>query len=256
MLVQSSTLKHNSILHLISKLCLRLITKRMWHIDQPNASLRAGNLQCDINLESPQVGLQNTTAYQQRLSHNQFVQMKMGLEKEFVAEAYHRGDDLITLYSSHSQRQATPQLYWRMLEHREATGIETIISLQTDLLDSRCPIRTSTKLVNTLAARALTEEGQWEPAHSVLNAKAILVQLSSSISYLEIVHPTDLMNTLVQDYSETSITWEHTVLDLQLEKGVIRRARLQSWWLHNDSGLELTKELIDRFSQSTPPLTT
>ena len=256
MLEQSSAFKHNSLLHLLSKLRLRSMTKRMWHIDKPKASLRAGNLQFDVNLESPQVGLQNTTAYQQKLSHNQFIQLKMGLEKESVAEVYHRGDDLIALYHSDSQRQATPQLYWRMLEHRGAMGIETIISLQTDLLDSRCPIHTSTKMANTLTAKALTQEGQWEPPHSVLNAKAILVQLSSSISYLEIVHPTDLMNTLVQDGTEAAIAWEHTVLDLQLEKGVIRRARLQSWWLHDDSELELTNELIDRFSESTPPLTT
>ena len=227
----------------------------MWQIDQPIASLLAGNLQCDIDLTSPQSGLQNTSAYQKLMEHNQFVQLNMGIDEEAIVEAYHRGNDLIALYSNHPQREATPQLYWRILQRNNAAGIETIISLQTDLLDSHCPIQTTTSLTGILNAKVLSEDNQWVAAEQSSAAKAFHVQLSPVISYLEIVHPTDRMHTTI-NCNEDSIGWEHTVLDLQLEKGVIRRARLQSWWIQNDAQQSLASELVDAFIASAPPLTT
>ncbi|MBA62746.1 MAG: hypothetical protein CMJ76_10325 [Planctomycetaceae bacterium] len=227
----------------------------MWQLEQSIASLRADNLQCDIELASPQSGLQNTSAYQHVISQNQFVRLDMGIEQETVAEAYHRGSDLIALYASQPQREATPQLYWRALEHTNAAGIETIISLQTDLLDSRCPIHTATDLSGVLNAKALTVDDQWIAAEQASDVIALHVQLNASIGYLEIVHPTDLMNTLIKNNGD-SIVWEHTVLDLQLEKGVIRRARLQSWWIQDDAEHTLANELVNAFIRSAPPLTT
>ena len=227
----------------------------MWHIEQPNASLRARNLQCEIELTSPQNGLQNTFAYQEVLAANQFIQLNLGLNKETVTEAYQRGNDLIALYSSQQQRKATPQLYWRSLEQENAAGIETIISLQTDLLASRCPIHSVTKLNDTLAAQALTSTQKWVDVEEAKEVRAILVQLSPALTYLEIVHPTDPMDTKIQR-DGASLSWEHIVLDLRLEKGVIRRARLQSWWIQNDSEQSLANRLVDSFVASAPPLTT
>ena len=63
------------------------------------------------------------------------------------------------------------------------------------------------------------------------------------------------MNTLIKNNGD-SIVWEHTVLDLQLEKGVIRRARLQSWWIQDDAEHTLANELVNAFIRSAPPLTT
>ena len=60
----------------------------MWHIEQSNASLRASNLQCEVELTSPQNGLQNTFAYQEVLTANQFIQLNLGLNKETITEAY------------------------------------------------------------------------------------------------------------------------------------------------------------------------
>ena len=227
----------------------------MWQIEQSNASLRASNLQCEIELTSPQNGLQNTLAYQEGLATNQFIQLNLGLDKETVTEAYQRGNDLIALYSSQHQREATPHLYWRSLEQENAVGIETIISLQTDLLASRCPIHSVTKLNNTLDAQALTSNQKWVDVKEAKEFRAILVQLSPALTYLEIVHPTDRMDTNMQR-DDTSIRWEHVVLDLQLEKGVIRRARLQSWWIQNDSEQALANKLVASFIASAPPLTT
>ena len=181
--------------------------------------------------------------------------MNLGLNKETITEAYPRGNDLIALYSSQHQREATPQLYWRSLEQENAAGIETIISLQTDLLASRCPIHSVTKLNDTLAAQALTSTQKWVDVEEAKEVRAILVQLSPALTYLEIVHPTDPMDTKIQR-DGASLSWEHIVLDLRLEKGVIRRARLQSWWIQNDSEQSLANRLVDSFIASAPPLTT
>ena len=227
----------------------------MWLLESSHASLEQSNLHCELELTQPQKGLRNTTAYQHPLAHSSFVQLHMGLGEETIQEAYQRGNDLIVQYQSTEQRNATPQLYWRTSDRENAVGIETIVSLQTDLLDCRCPIQTSTSIAATLSVYILRDGQQWEKVDGAECSHALLVQLTPTLTYLEAVHPTDHTTTSIR-FDDQTATWEHCLLNLPLEKGVIRRARMQSWWIQHDDGKTLANEIVQAFQQSTPPLTT
>ncbi len=235
----------------------------MWLIESSHASLDLSNLHCELELTQPQKGLLNTTAYQHSLAHSSFVQLHMGLDmgldmrlgEESIQEAYQRGNDLIVQYQSTEQRNATPQLYWRTSHRENAVGIEIIVSLQTDQLDCRCPIRTSTSIASPLPVYTLRDSQQWKKTDGGECSHALLVQLTPTLTYLEVVHPTDHTTTSIRLDDQTT-TWEHCLLNLPLEKGVIRRARMQSWWIQHDDSETLANEIVQAFHQSTPPLTT
>ena len=77
-----------------------------------------------------------------------------------------------------------------------------------------------------------------------------LGSLATEIEYLEIVHPTDFCSSTIKN---NSTEWQ--IIDHRLEKGVIRRARMQAWWIRGDNVLNTANALYDEFSSSEPPLT-
>ena len=225
----------------------------MWQLEQASASLSHNSLQCLLNLESPAAGLQEVIAHQAVIANDSYARLDLGLTTESITEAYQRGADLIATYAATQDRPATPQLYWRVQQVEHAVGIETIISLQTDQLDSRCPIRSSGSTSNRVLLQ--NDQRKWIPPEDGASATALLVEVAPGLSYLEIVHPTDLMASSIQ-LNDGQTHWQHTVLDLQLEKGVIRRARLQSWWIQYDNAQAIATDIIQQFVNSAPPLTT
>lgn len=229
----------------------------MWTLEKSKAFLTADNLQCSVDLSSPQAGIREVTAHQHRCSEATFSLLKMGLESEVLTESYQRGKDLITSYASNDQRPASPQIYRRSQEYSQAIGLETIVSLQTDLLASRCPIHSVTEISHYQSSMIRNSENHWQTAEPLETPQALLVEFVDELYYLEIAHPTDVTSS---SYSQTQgkIQWQHTLLDLQLEKGVIRRARLQSWWIKaaEEGARSVADTLIENFINSPPPLTT
>ncbi len=229
----------------------------MWTLEQPKAFLTTDTLQCSVDLSSPQTGIRAVTAHQHGCSEANFSLLKMGLESEVLTESYQRGNDLITSYASNDQRPASPQVYRRVQEHPQAIGLETIVSLQTDLLASRCPIHSVTEISHFQSAMMRSSENHWQTAEPLESPQALLVEIVDELYYLEIAHPTDVTGS---SFSQTpdKIQWQHTLLDLQLEKGVIRRARLQSWWIKatEEDARSVADTLIENFIVSPPPLTT
>jgi hypothetical protein len=58
------------------------------------------------------------------------------------------------------------------------------------------------------------------------------------------------------DCSGESTRWEFLLLDQEIEKGVIRRARIQGWWCSEPLTRDAASELITILANSPLPLTT
>ena len=155
---------------------------------------------------------------------------------ELSPAPYIRGCDLIANYDGAEHTNLSSQLYWRALHHPACFGVEVIVSVQTSLLDYRqeFTVQSSglTDVVHLADSAVLAAFGN-EPGH-----------------YLEMVHPTDFCSTTV---TENSTNWR--ILNQRLEKGVIRRARMQAWGITSEQPQSTAEALQRSFADSEPPLT-
>jgi hypothetical protein len=110
-----------------------------------------------------------------------------------------------------------------------------------------------------LEARAFAEcnANQWLNAADSPTNLVVLRHDLLGISYAEIVHPSDLDSlqlVLRQDgrAGAKSVLFQKP----QLEKGVIRRARICGWFLPAENDLAVAVELARQFIEEPFPLTT
>ena len=121
---------------------------RLWRVDGYQAQLHSSNLACAIDVQQLQHGLQQLRLHGQMLSH--FCLLKLSLPDlvdpipdQAIDEVYVRGNDLIASYLPVSPSQYAPQVYWRAQTSGSCHGVEIMISMQTDTLESRPLIQSS-----------------------------------------------------------------------------------------------------------------
>ena len=200
-----------------------------------------------------------------------------GDSKKAVAETvetYCRGRDLISRYVADSEDPIAREIYWRLVEESDELSdqvfsVETIYSLQTDLLDSAPQPSVPSVFSNAsnrwfLAHDAGTDdeiswsECSWEDACFASGEGggrvACLIGFSEGDTLLQTVYPSDLRGVEINvTGQQTEIHWG--LRSDFLEKGVIRRLRLLTVMGGDDS---TEKDLLDAASQfyrSELPLT-
>ena len=193
-----------------------------------------------------------------------------------LAEAYVRGDDLVFQYEKLPPHNVAPLIYWRAScdESRQATRVEMIVSVQTDLLHSvpQFPIASSVldaelwrcaELMDS-AERAADKFQRIEQRASIApltrdqSPTHLFVFRSAKLglTYAEMVHPSDFVwaRPVVATGEPISVT--SSLFPEHLEKGVIRRGRICGWFLPCENDLAVAVELARQFVDEPLPLTT
>ncbi len=188
-----------------------------------------------------------------------------------LAESYVRGADLFARYAPIPPSNIAPEIYWRAAldSPRDVVRIEFILSLHTDLLDSRPDAVVMTLAQNAsiyhvadltsrraspVTAPFAVHAGQTNKSHSLL----LIRNKGQRFSYAQMAHPMDFVSTALIDCDPTQ-GWHlfHTkLLAERLEKGVIRRTRICGWFLPAENDLALAVELARQFIDEPLPLTT
>ena len=118
----------------------------MWSLSGSVARLETAELQLRFDLRHPHRGLSNVQA---RSAPQTLVAMPFwhlfqvhlpgsDATPSTVLESYVRGSDLVVNYGPTAAGEIQSQVYWRFIQSAfvEATGIEVIVSVQTERLDS------------------------------------------------------------------------------------------------------------------------
>jgi hypothetical protein len=172
---------------------------------------------------------------------------------------------LVATYAPAGAGTVRPQIYWRLFrpEHIEGMGLDLIVSVQTDLLDSDPSMSTASILpVEGLLRLHGPGADQFEPLviddPAPLDAGLLLFRLAGGrLSYVEMVHPSDFCRAGVrtEDAARHTARLSFPLFPGRLEKGVIRRARLRGCFLPREDDRSVAAALYGEFAASTPPLT-
>jgi len=201
-----------------------------------------------------------------------------GLTAEAVTESYVRGRDLIATYAQGLARSVRPQIYWRVTENyadRCALGVELVLSVQSSKLESepRFPVNMTILAGDPAGDPAgdddtgvVADRLRWtaetaDPRLQQLTPTMTMWRVDGAPVWAALMpHPGDNA-AVVSGSNAFSGAYEMSisVFPRSVEKGVIRRSRIQLLLLGGDE----PRETADRFfrtefeawTSSAPPLT-
>jgi hypothetical protein len=184
---------------------------------------------------------------------------------------YVRGSDLVTTYSPRADWPFTTQIYWSAMPIVQAGhvlgSLSLFVSLQTHLLDTWPRLSIGSRLESDEMLLLVADSDDHVKSKSldlgehVLNpsgqACCILQRLAgTALSYAEIMPASDFRQLAIRQAADGTceITWE-LFADF-LEKGVIRRARLQSALVPRENDVVAASALCQAIDHQRLPLTT
>ena len=237
----------------------------MWTIQSTTAHLRSDDLEANINLAFPSQGLADVNLNSINLPLSQTLALQLCKpqtdESEKQLTAYTRDRDLIATYRKQANQANHAEYMWRYMNSsyktQSSVGVEVVATLQTDELYQPAKLTSQTSLTSGDISIYSTA-GTWsdiDASVTTANAIAILCHFNNGASYLEIAHPMDALGISL-DYRVESTRWEFLLLNQEIEKGVIRRARIQGWWCSEHLTRDAASELIALLANSPLPLTT
>jgi hypothetical protein len=191
---------------------------------------------------------------------------------------YVRGNDFVAAFGEGGREHVTPQLYWRAgcIEEFQATSLELIVSVKTDLLDSRPLSRAHTLMSSeatilhaaSLATPRFEVVKQPGQRSSASGGRAVGFDAADSsehlflfrmpehdLSFAQLVHPSDFVAAELGIDHEPPYSLLVTLFPERLEKGVIRRGRVCGFFLPVKNDVEVAAELARRFVSEPLPLT-
>ncbi len=241
-----------------------------WRLSGTTAQLRTEFLEATIDVKRPDLGLGALTSRR----NGRIVQLGTAgilgvgagqLDPSAIKSIDHyvRGDDLIVSCQLTTTPDVDLKIYWRVVNDKtmQATGIEAIVSAQTELLDSQLASTISSQLPS--GEVLIMSTGGKQPFQSLaLNCGdsatdegAVLIRLENDqISFLEMAHPSDDRGVTIKRTSDQLVT-SYPVLTERLEKGVIRLSRLRAMFLPRKNDTSVATKLYAQFAASPPPLT-
>jgi hypothetical protein len=251
-----------------------------WTLDESRAIFRGDGIQLDVTPHEPHCGgtarLKDDGGTQ---ANAHLFQLRWPWRSEVgsdpVAEAYVRQRDLVITYEQRPPRTVRPQTYWRVfpIDAVHGMALEYVLSLQTDRLASepRCQVVSEVLGRPEIALAPVERLGnsaeRWLPVSSQPEAiprvpgqcrPCILFRPNrASWSYLEMLYPGDFTEVQVRSAADSDTAqscW--TLFAEDLEKGVIRRARLRGVFLPRENDEGVAEQLWNDFLQSELPLTT
>jgi hypothetical protein len=255
-----------------------------WSYAPPVARLECGPLAAEVDVERPQLGLQQLSWHAKPLAlqalgvrwETDESSPTQGRDPHWPmrpAEAYVRAGDLVATYLAEPAWPYRPQIYWRadVLDGvpQALASLSLLVSIQTDLLDTRPQLG----VVSHVAAEELVHVAVSERDHAAQSltgtrthvlepgagAHCLVARLpGGETSYVECVPATDFQEARISpadDETNTSKLQWHLFNEF-LEKGVIRRARVHMFFLPQKNDVELAVECYRLLSARPLPLTT
>jgi hypothetical protein len=243
-----------------------------WRIHGYSARLRTPILDARVDLLHPEEGLLEVRVSHVMLSHCRLLQFlpagfTAGIPAEALAEAYVRGDDLIATYLENQAAHVRPQVYWRHLPGGAAlAGVELILSAQTSQLHSlprlwcqaqwnRCeawqlidPRRELYERLDAGETPTSIEAGQG-------TSLVLLRPQQHPLSVATAVHPADFHQAELSPLQRAAgCQLRYWLFPENLEKGVIRRARIRTWFVPRDGDAAAACGLYSSFLSDPLPL--
>lgn len=185
-----------------------------------------------------------------------------------LIDSYNRGNDLIATYAGTEGWPFAPQIYWTV-ESMEIGGVAVhtfsiMLSIQTDRLDTHPEIVVSSRLPTeevlrvSVAGDELLVDSHADGELQIDPLATACCQLwrlpGEELTYAEIMPRSDFRRLSVERASHASSSrWE--LFSEFLEKGVIRRARLQATFLPRDNDVQLAAECCQMIDRRPLPLT-
>ncbi len=215
-----------------------------WNLQQATAQLTLGKFSATLDVARPQQGLYAIQFAGHALANWSCWNVEQtSLGAPF--DVYVRDHDLVATYERTAERPLRVQIYWRALPVMAspvATGLELIVSVQTDLLDLDPRVQLSCCLTNGAA-------------HSADDI-VLFRGRDSATTFVQLVHPGDRSQVRLVPNPAQHGTHIHTTLFAdRLEKGVILRSRLRGYFIERTNDEATAVELAHIFAASEPPLT-
>ena len=225
----------------------------IWQIDNQRARTADGRLVVDFR--------QRALTWNDACGSGQVLQLICGDCAPSLPEAYSRQNELVTRYDGIPADHSAVELRWRYVPQSSATWmLEWLLSMQTERLELpvHCTCRSQWNR-HTIYVRTPTR-GWFRWDGSVLEAgrdqptQAIAVELAEDRFYLEAIWPTDYAGLYVGRLMEYTVAaWR--LAEEHLEKGVIRRMRLQASCLDVPFDADVADATYQAFLDSPVPLT-
>jgi hypothetical protein len=245
-----------------------------WSLNGTLAELQRASLRARIDVTRPDLGLQHIQLNGRDLPGHLLAIRRHAddgaSESSWplpLADAYIRGDDLVATYKPTKDWPYSPQLYWSANPLHAAdnplASLSLQISVETHLLDTWPRITVSSQLACQELLRVEPEAGTTETLHRKqtirpsTRACCVLHRLAEPpISYTEVVPAGDFRELTVQHDARGAYRAEWHLFADFLEKGVIRKARLQSAFLPRENDVPIALAYCAATEQRPLPLTT
>ncbi len=224
-----------------------------WQIDHQRARTADRRLAVDFR--------QRALTWSDECGSGQVLQLICGDCTPSLREAYIRQDELVTRYDGIPADRSGVELRWRYVPGSPtAWTLAWLLSIQTERLDLsvHCTCRSQWDR-HTIYVRTPTR-GWFRWDGSVLEAgrnqptQAIAVELADDRFYLEAIWPTDYAGLYLGRLMEYTVAAWRLAED-HLEKGVIRRMRLQASCLDVPFDADAADAAYEAFLDSPVPLT-
>lgn len=181
---------------------------------------------------------------------------------ETVIESYVRGDDLLVNYAQTPARTARPQIEWTSIHTADVHGVQATIAMYTSLLDSDPTVRTRSvfpagSLVQPLAdgSGEVHELSAGDQVQADSLSAFIFRPEGADWSYAEILFPSDFQGAAIVKSSD-GLAMEFSLFPEFLEKGVIRKGRIQALFLQRSNDVATVLAAHERLANAPAPLTT
>ncbi|GAA4435234.1 hypothetical protein [Bremerella cremea] len=176
------------------------------------------------------------------------------------SEFYVRGHDLVERYTT-TDEQLTTEVYSRILPDQD--GVELILSRQTSLLDSDPQLSLVFQFDDANSVSTFSSRESWNPPGlgpqnfaSLSDPMAVAIGCLDAIQYALFVYPGDCEEISVERTNEETVFVTVPLFTTHLEKGVIRRSRIQMVRAEGKNAMVQLAAKYQSFRDSEIPLTT
>ncbi len=222
-----------------------------WILSKYKASLQTDKLSAAFRLDQQSAGLtlsfHGTTWSQATLAG---IQLPDSDDLLAPSDSYLRGADAIADYEL-PENEIHVEIYRRNLQlavgDAQCPGIETIVALWTDRLDTAPVVNATTTVSN---AEVVSLE-----AACPLGSAWLIRPTDAAWSYVEMIPSTDFQSAS-QSVDGTSTVIRYPFFGQHLEKGVIRKARIRGLFVERSRDVERATAALQSLQSEAPPLKT
>jgi len=244
----------------------------IWTLEGQSAWLTYGETRGRVDLTRPDLGMQDLRFDAAAIAGPLLAispSDRLSTWPATLTDTYVRGTDLVATYAGSEAWPYAPQIYWSQekVDGREVlAALALVISIQTDLLDThprivvRSALQADEILLVSVAGDDLLVDSHVAGVQSIDSGTTtcgLIWRLPGGhLSYTEIMPTSDFCQLEISGESggKAQSRWE--LFSEFLEKGVIRRARLQSLVVPQENDVQLVAERCQAIERGSLPLTT